>query len=104
MLRFCCPACKNVLSTPPEQAGTKINCPRCGQRLLVPQPNKTLLGALLPEEKQAAACAAPAPAAPAPPQAHPWFFLRAGQRHGPVAWEQLRQLTAAGQIQPGDLV
>src|SRR5438874_1736645 len=109
MIRFGCPSCKTVLSAPPEQAGTKVGCPRCGQRLLVPQPpppNKTLLGALLPQETQAAPrpSGAAGPVASAPPQAQPWFFLRAGQRHGPVTWEQLRQMTAAGQIQPADLV
>ena len=37
MIRFACPTCKTVLSAAPEQGGSKVNCPRCGQRLLVPQ-------------------------------------------------------------------
>src|SRR5438874_13246853 len=99
MIRFGCPSCKTVLSTPPEQAGTKVGCPRCGQRLLVPQPpppNKPLLGALLAPEGEPPA---PRPATAAP-QVNPWWLLRGGQRHGPLTWEQLHKLTVAGQGQP----
>ncbi|MGH7172770.1 MAG: hypothetical protein ACRELG_21010 [Gemmataceae bacterium] len=51
MIRFTCPTCKTVLQSPGPTAGNKVACPKCGQRLLVPNPvkpaagNKTTLGA-----------------------------------------------------------
>ena len=36
MIRFGCPICKSVLNGEDRKAGTKIACPKCGQRLLVP--------------------------------------------------------------------
>lgn len=53
MIRFQCPVCDKVLKAPDHGAGQKISCPKCGQRLLIPQPapaaNKTVLGRSLPE-------------------------------------------------------
>ncbi|MGH7169139.1 MAG: hypothetical protein ACRELG_02535 [Gemmataceae bacterium] len=55
MIRFTCPTCKTVLQAPGEKAGEKVACPKCGQRLLAPNPvkpgagNKTVLGSLLPD-------------------------------------------------------
>jgi hypothetical protein len=41
------------LKVPTRGAGQKLNCPKCGQRLIVPTPpqpeNRTILGKLLPE-------------------------------------------------------
>ncbi len=54
MIRFQCPACQKVLKVVDGGAGRKINCPKCGQRMLVPAPaqptaaNKTMLGQLTP--------------------------------------------------------
>lgn len=52
MIRFQCPACQKILKTPEHGAGRKINCPKCGQKLLVPPPiqrqNKTVLGQSIP--------------------------------------------------------
>ncbi len=33
-----------------------------------------------------------------------WHYARQGQQFGPVSGEQLRQLAASGQLQPGDMV
>ncbi len=45
MIRLTCPACKVLLTREDREAGSKFDCPSCGQRLRVPQPvNKTLLG------------------------------------------------------------
>lgn len=33
-----------------------------------------------------------------------WFIQKNGQQHGPFSAEQLQQLAASGQLQPGDLV
>jgi DNA-directed RNA polymerase subunit RPC12/RpoP len=51
MITFRCPTCKAFLNQHDDQAGKKMPCPSCGQRLLVPTPpparNKTVLGELV---------------------------------------------------------
>jgi DNA-directed RNA polymerase subunit RPC12/RpoP len=46
MIRYRCPKCKKALTANDAEAGAKLDCPQCGQRLQVPtQPlNKTILG------------------------------------------------------------
>jgi DNA-directed RNA polymerase subunit RPC12/RpoP len=39
MFRFDCPSCGKKLKTLESKAGLKVNCPRCGQRLLIPFPS-----------------------------------------------------------------
>lgn len=47
---FNCPSCSKSLSTPDETAGNKVECPKCGQRILIPSPkNKTKLGQIVDE-------------------------------------------------------
>jgi DNA-directed RNA polymerase subunit RPC12/RpoP len=54
MIHFACPTCKSVLQVAAQKAGDKVACPKCSQRLLVPNPvkpaasNKIVLGSLLP--------------------------------------------------------
>jgi DNA-directed RNA polymerase subunit RPC12/RpoP len=45
MIEFRCPVCKLTLGAADDQEGTKVTCPRCGQRLLIPNStrNKTVL-------------------------------------------------------------
>jgi hypothetical protein len=53
MIRFACPACNAVMTVPPNAAGKKGNCPKCGQRIRIPAPpaaKHTTLGRLLPEQ------------------------------------------------------
>ncbi len=54
MIRFTCPNCMTVLSSPPGTHGTKVSCATCSQRLLVPPPpppqNMTILGGPAPIE------------------------------------------------------
>lgn len=63
MIRFKCPACQKILKAPDEGAGRKINCPKCGQRMLIPAlerpatTTKTMLGQFAPSP-------APIPTAP----------------------------------------
>jgi DNA-directed RNA polymerase subunit RPC12/RpoP len=65
MVRFTCPTCKAVLQAPPVQAGEKVACPKCGQRILIPNPvkpaagNKTALGSLLPQLQSQSPAASP---------------------------------------------
>jgi hypothetical protein len=56
MIHFRCPACKATLNVADEQGGSKLPCPKCGQRLQVPGKVAT----------------APSPAAPAPTKACPY--------------------------------
>src|SRR5262249_39849825 len=84
----------------PPQAGTKMACPGCGQRLQVPAPpqNKTILGELTPASgplDNAFAAGSPSPV-PAPEPGPMWYYAQGGQRNGPVAWTQLRQLASGG--------
>jgi DNA-directed RNA polymerase subunit RPC12/RpoP len=52
LIRFTCPSCRSVLECADSKAGSKVACPKCGQRLLIPAPatprNKTVLGKLVP--------------------------------------------------------
>ena len=82
MIRFSCPRCKSVLDSPDQQAGNKIECPKCQQRLQIPLPprNKTVLGELVlesptltqavPVQQQVATAA---PAIPASAHSQAWF-------------------------------
>lgn len=53
MIRFKCPRCQKVLKVVAEGAGRKIDCPKCGQAMLIPTPttpapaSKTVLGQLV---------------------------------------------------------
>jgi DNA-directed RNA polymerase subunit RPC12/RpoP len=50
MIHFSCPTCLKKLRAPEEMTGSKVRCPKCQQKLLVPPPvrsaahNKTVLG------------------------------------------------------------
>src|SRR5690349_5212244 len=50
MIRFACPACQSHLKSPDDKAGAKIACPKCGQKVRVPEPpdSGTVLGVPLP--------------------------------------------------------
>jgi DNA-directed RNA polymerase subunit RPC12/RpoP len=59
LISFLCPTCRTGINRDETEAGTKIACPSCGQRLLIPQPpalpspapqpvQKTVLGLLQP--------------------------------------------------------
>jgi hypothetical protein len=60
-LRFACPVCKATMTAPPEKAGHKFNCLKCGQRIQIPSPPRgTILARPLPEQP------GPTPATPGP--------------------------------------
>lgn len=46
MIRFSCPVCQKHLKAPDNKGGVKVDCPKCGQRLQIPPPqrSKTMLG------------------------------------------------------------
>lgn len=74
MIRFSCPTCKSLLQAPPVKAGEKVACPKCGQRLLIPNPvkpaarNKTVLGVPLPSPRSSSSNLKPDSLDVAPPQ------------------------------------
>lgn len=55
MLRFSCPSCKAILEAPDTQAGTKVACTKCRQRLQAPTlaMMKTVLAAPVPAPRPA---------------------------------------------------
>ena len=110
MIVFSCPRCKQTLEKPFEQVGMKFPCPTCGQRVEVPDPplDQTVLGELMQELVAKVQSEAPAipetQAMPDDEQPPLWFYRQGEEEVGPVAWEQLKDLAAVGQIQPHDLV
>ncbi|MBM4070852.1 MAG: hypothetical protein FJ271_18135 [Planctomycetes bacterium] len=45
MIRYTCPRCSILLESPDDQSGQKVFCPKCQQKLQIPEPprNKTIL-------------------------------------------------------------
>ncbi|HEV3259871.1 MAG TPA: CAP domain-containing protein, partial [Gemmataceae bacterium] len=74
MFRFACPACKAILQAPEQQAGAKVACPKCGQRLQIPVPLTAVKNKSAPRPAASPPRSQPAlhvPAHPAPaPRAH----------------------------------
>ncbi|MHB1423152.1 MAG: TFIIB-type zinc ribbon-containing protein [Gemmataceae bacterium] len=52
MIRFACPTCKAALQAPAQTAGDKVACPKCGQRVLIPNPVKPAASNLPPIQAQ----------------------------------------------------
>lgn len=49
MIRYICPTCQSSLESPVSQVGQKVACPKCHQRLQIPNPiTKTILAPLAP--------------------------------------------------------
>jgi ssDNA-binding Zn-finger/Zn-ribbon topoisomerase 1 len=51
MIYFACPSCQKHLKAPADGTGTKVSCPRCGQRILIPPAarNPTVLAKIVSE-------------------------------------------------------
>ncbi len=64
MIRYACPRCKAVLESPDQEAGHKVACPGCGQRLQIPLPprTKTILASPVPVPPSAPGTPQPPPA------------------------------------------
>jgi hypothetical protein len=72
MIRFACPACDAVMTAPPQKAGHKFNCLKCGQRIQIPSPPRgTMLAKPLPPKGQPAAHPLPAPVLSPAPSSRP---------------------------------
>jgi len=94
-VRFLCPSCKKRLRAPGVAVGTITVCRRCGQRMEVPAPPGR--GGQPP----------PVPAAgdlPQPRLRSEYYYVKDGQRCGPVSSGELKELVEAGQLAPMDLI
>ena len=104
MITFRCPTCQTELRAAPAQAGTKVQCPRCTQRLQVPGDSplhKTVLGELS-GERPPAWFSDPVPIPQRPPLR--WYLARNRQKYGPYSIEQLRQMASSGHLFPEDML
>jgi DNA-directed RNA polymerase subunit RPC12/RpoP len=120
MIAFRCPSCQMSLQAKPTEAGQKINCPSCGQRLQVPgRPpvNRTVLGELAPElsinsglslpPSRSREQEGPRPTAKPPvPTVLPvaWYSSHQGEREGPYSEEDMRRRARKGDLRRKDPV
>lgn len=89
MIAFSCPRCNHGVTRHESEAGSKVACPSCGQRLQVPQSphdktllgqlgddprNKTLIGDITTPPTTSGARPSAAHVTAAPPQADPFSF------------------------------
>jgi len=76
-------------------AGQKLPCPKCGQRLKVPEPveMRTMAGVLPVQQKPAAV-----------PRGKEWFYQQDGKPCGPLTWVELKNLVGTGVLSPEDRV
>jgi len=75
--KFTCRHCMGQVLVEVSLAGQRVRCPHCGQVINMP-------------------------ASRAKQKAHEWFYVCNDQEHGPVSTARLKQLAAAGDIQPDD--
>ncbi len=107
------PDALHLLRAAREQARSKLNCPKCQQRLQNPQPqdNRTNAG-MSPPETETRGSSAQANSSPCSPSSPPsdqaaheqWFYARDKQRVGPMSFQQMQHLAATGQLMPSDMV
>ena len=57
---FTCPACRQELAVEASGAGSKIECPECGESIMIPEPSPVNIRAIPPGGKPAPAAAAAA--------------------------------------------
>jgi hypothetical protein len=128
MIRYKCPACAASLQAPDTDAGKKVFCPKCKQKLQIPV-NKAILAPREDEDwslpvdtslvigeavvpAPAPRVQVPQPMAEAKPQdSRPgatlvpgWLYARDGKRGGPVPFNQLQKFAVAGKLLPTDYV
>jgi predicted Zn finger-like uncharacterized protein len=84
--RIACPSCQAVLQVGDHLRGKQVRCPKCQGTILVPD-----------------GMSAPAVAA-APANSNQWYLARDKKKLGPFSPAQVRQMAAAGQIGPDDML
>jgi hypothetical protein len=120
MISFTCPACKFALTRADNEAGQKVSCPSCNQRLKIPQPPappkdktmlgqiqsptaaQTILGQLTPQPSRQ-----PEPVVMTTAQDQPtslWYANVLGEQMGPFTPAQLQEMATEGTLNPDDLV
>lgn len=123
MITFNCASCKFSLTRADDEAGQKVLCPQCGQKLRVPQPppppkDKTLLGQLqsptaqqtllgeLPTQPatQAAASGPATVLTDDSTTSSGWFVNQNGRQTGPFTSTELKDMAQSCFLLPDDLV
>lgn len=98
MIRFSCPQCKLVLQATEQKVGSITACPKCAKRMKVPEgpakakiedPNRTTQHGFSVEQAVAGG---------------DWFYVKDKKKVGPVAMDDIKQLVAAGQLMPSDVI
>lgn len=86
MIDFGCPRCGTTLRVAETAVGQKLPCPKCNQRLQVPEPPemRTMAG-VLPGQKPAAG-----------PSGKQWFYQQGDKPCGPLTWAELKNLADTG--------
>ena len=126
-IRFLCVACKAVMDAPVDRAGNKIHCLKCGQRLQIPSAERalTILAPSLGVDGDAdAAPTATTPTSPTgkvatatvapkslelasenvPPAGRRFYYIKNGQRFGPILLKHMQELVASDKLRPDDTV
>ena len=92
MIEFVCPRCGTTQQVQDNQAGLKVACVRCKQRLKVPEP----------AEVRDSRPAWPKPVAVKGGEV--WYYQDGDKQRGPVTWAELRRMAAEGELSPEDRV
>jgi hypothetical protein len=122
MIASTCPSCQFAITRADKEAGLKIECPSCGQRLKIPQPppppkDRTVLGQIQsPTATQTVLgqlttqpAAEPEPIEIVPdqegiPPPAGWYANVLGEQLGPFTPAQLQQMASDGSLAPDDHV
>lgn len=88
-IQFACPTCKKILQAPDDKAGVSVRCPGCQTQFPVPSSQAVMV-------KPASIAEVPI--------ARDWFYLKEGQRLGPVSLAELQAIASSARLQPTDMV
>lgn len=94
MIDFGCPKCRTTLRVADNAAGQKLSCPKCSQRIQVPEsPEMRTMAGVLPAQKVATVSSG-----------KEWFYQQDGKPCGPLTWIELKNRAATGELEPAERV
>ncbi len=96
MIAITCPRCGNNQQVDDTMGGTKLPCPYCKQRLLIPSAASAMAG------NYSSAVPSPLPVTGTP--GRDWFYQQSGLPVGPVPLLELRRLAREGVLKPEALL
>ncbi len=103
MIAFSCPGCGKSFSVKDEFAGREAKCPTC--RIAIRVPAAVQPAVAIPTPAPSVVGGAASGGVVASPAAAPrLYFIRHGQRFGPLPLDHMQQKVASGQISAADLV